>query len=336
MRSAIAITASGDGADVAPFRFVALARRGVLFRGRPMSCRHPIICALLVLTACGSKADVARAKRSLYDADFAVVFSAALEATRDVYPNVSDFPGTGTIKTAWHQVSYANNQDDLSNAGSISAMPANQQAGAGGMPTRLAYKRYFVRFDVNVGGGRPWRIKIVGHASEWEPGAAMPSELTGAARPHWLDGRTDALTHAIFKRVKKFAVPMSEEVAVEPGDEVARTDPKTFAKVPPKAATRLAALRDAVVRRELETLRAALFDDVVWSLGGAPGADTALAMWQADPEALDTMAKLLGETCGGDDKKVMCPAGAVATGQWQLVLEHRGEAWKVASYVKAE
>ena len=66
------------------------------------------------------------------------------------------------------------------------------------MPTRLAYKRFFIRFDVGVIGGRPWRVKVVGHASEWEPGNAMPTELHGPARPHWLEGRTDALTVAVL------------------------------------------------------------------------------------------------------------------------------------------
>src|ERR1043165_3905034 len=107
------------------------------------------------------------------------------------------------------------------------------------MPTRLAYKRYFVRFDVSVAGGRPWRVKVVGHASEWEPGAAMPTELKGPARPPWLEGRLDAPTLAIFKRVKQFAVPMKEELVKDkPDDPTPKTDPKQFGKVPPDAAKR--------------------------------------------------------------------------------------------------
>jgi hypothetical protein len=189
---------------------------------------------------------------------------------------------------------------------------------------------------VVVTGGRPWRIKVVGHASEWEPGAAMPSELRGPARPPWLDGRIDSLTLAIFKKVKKYAVPMKDEVP-EPTaeDKLPKTDPKAFANVPPEAAKRLAQLKDFTSRRDYASLRGLVFDDVAWSLGGSPGIDTAMAMWQADPDMLDSMTKAIANGCDGKDKKVRCPAGDPQPGQYQLVLEQRGE-WKVASFVKAE
>ena len=63
---------------------------------------------LAVLAACGNKKDVEAAKHSLYDTDFAIVYSAALEATRELYPNLDDNPGPGKISTAWHQVQYSN------------------------------------------------------------------------------------------------------------------------------------------------------------------------------------------------------------------------------------
>ncbi|MBA3820495.1 MAG: hypothetical protein H0X17_16515, partial [Deltaproteobacteria bacterium] len=152
----------------------------------------------MAASACGNKKDVKIAKRSVYDADFAIVYSASLNATRDLYPTLDDNPGPGLIKTAWHQVSYANNEDDMANQ---RTMATGQGVGGGavtpgqaavGQPTRLAYKRFFIRFEVGVVGGRPWRVRVVGHASEWEPGNALPTELKGAARPPWLDGRTDA------------------------------------------------------------------------------------------------------------------------------------------------
>jgi hypothetical protein len=309
-----------------------------------MTSRHRItIILVFALAACGNKAEVNRAKHSLYDTDFAVVYSGALEATRVLYPNLDDNPGNGSIKTAWHQVSYANNQDDLTQNQSLSTTGAPSTlspggAGQAGMPTRLAYKRYFIRFDVIIAGGRPWRVKVVGHASEWEPGAAMPTELRGPARPPWLDGRIDALTLAIFKRVRQFAVPMKEELVKDkPDDPTPKTDPKQFGKVAPEAAKRLAELRDAVIRRDYSTLRAQMSDDVKWSLGGEGNADTAMAMWQADPEPLDAMAKTIqGGACAGTDKRVSCPGGDPAPAQWQLVIELRGDQWKLVSFVKAE
>jgi hypothetical protein len=191
-------------------------------------------------------------------------------------------PDSGAIKTAWHRVSYANNQDDLTaggrtlSTGAGGSTVANSPAAAqSGMPTRLAYKRYFIRFDVVVAGGRPWRVQVVGHASEWEPGAAMPNELRGAARPPWLDGRTDALTLAIYKKIKRFAVPMKEDV-VEPKAEdlIPKTDPKPSqrarrgrqrSRIGVRRASRGTALHAAVRRRGVEPRR-------------QPCADTAMAM----------------------------------------------------------
>ncbi len=300
----------------------------------------------MLAAACGgnTKRDAKAARQSVYDADFAIVFAAALEATRALYPSLDDAPGAGTIKTAWHQVQYANTQDDLANQRTIAQgqglgrgmSPA--LAGAGGIPTRLAYKRFFVRFDVSVTGGRPWRVKVVGHASEWEPGNAMPTDLRGAARPHWLDGRIDALTVAIYRRIKPYAKPMKEEVSEDkPEDALPKADPKAWKGLPPAAGQRLAKLKDAIVLRDYGALRAQLADDVVWSLGGAPGADTAMAMWQADPEALDALVRAI-ESCAAaaGGQRVTCPGGEPVAGAWQLVLELRGKDWKVVSFVKGE
>lgn len=304
----------------------------------------PILLAITVFAACGSKREVERAKKSLYDADFAVVYSAALEATRNIYPNLDDSPGAGAVRTAWHQVTYANNQDDLSQGKTLSTgqgggMATTQGQAAAGMPTRLAYKRFFIRFDVTVTGGRPWRIKVQGHASEWEPGAALPVELRGPARPHWLEGRTDALTLAIYKRIKGVAVPMKElPPEIKQEDTIPKTDPKAFTNVPPDAAKRLASLKDASANRDYAMLRAQVFEDVTWSAGGDPGADTAMAMWQADPEALDGMVKTIASGCAAEsDKKIICPLkDKRVPGAWQLTLELRGTEWKMASFVRAE
>lgn len=308
-----------------------------------MQRRHIIffVAILLSLGACKNKKEVQSARSSLYDTDFALVFSAALEATRAVYSNVDDFPGTGMIRTAWHQVSYANNQDDLANQRTVAqgqGVPTVSSQGtvAAGMPTRLAYKRMFVRFDVSVVGGRPWRVKVVGHAAEWDPGNAMPTELRGMAKPPWLDGRTEALQVSIYRKMKNFAVPMKEEVEIKTEPEMPKTDPTMFKDVPAPAATALAAIKDALARRDYASLRTVLADDVVWSLGGAPDAETAMAMWQADAESLDAMARVLAGGCGAVDKRVACPAGTPPVGTWQLVLEPRADSWKVTSFVKAE
>jgi hypothetical protein len=305
--------------------------------------RHRIIflaTAMALVAACQSnKKDVEAAKSSAFDADFAVIYSAAIEATRANYPNLEDAPGRGAIKTAWHQISNANTEDNMANSPTMSSGPgigrANQSAAnqaASGMPTRLAYKRFFIRFDVAITGGRPWRLKVVGHASMWEPGAAEPTELRGAARPSWLESRTDALIATIYKRIKAYAVPLKETIS----DEAPRADPAAFTDVPPPAAKVLAALKDAVAVRDYAALRPLLADDVVWSLGGGTGADVALATWQADPEPLEAMTTLMAAGCGGDAKKVTCPAGPPKPGTYQVVLEPRADTWRVTSFVRAE
>jgi len=303
-----------------------------------------IILSTLVVSACKNKKEIHSAKHSLFDTDFAVVFSAALIATREAYSNVDDFPSTGMIKTAWHQVSYANNQDDLSNQRTVAqsqgmaggAGSTTQGQAAAGMPTRLAYKRQFVRFDISVIGGRPWRVKVIGRAAEWDPGNALPTEMRGMAKPPWLDGRTEALQVAIYRKLKKTAVPMKEEVEIKTDPVMPTTDPTTFKDIPPEAARSLASIKDALARRDYSALRAMLADDVVWSLGGAPGADTAMAMWQADPESLDAMGRVIAAGCGAKDMRVVCPIGVPVHGAWQLVMEPRPSVWKVASFIKAE
>jgi hypothetical protein len=310
-----------------------------------MAGRHRIILfAALALAACASNTkEVKDATHSVYDADFAIVYSAALDVTRHFYPNMNDNPGPGTIATAWHEVRYNTDQDadmtsqsTLANANGVNtgASQAQMQAGA---PTRLAYKRYYIRFDVKVVGGRPWRVKVVGHASAWDPGAAMPVELHGMARPHWLTGRTEALEVAIYKRIKQFAKPVKEEVPVDPNEvDIVKTDPASFKAVPPAAAKLLAEVKDTLAKRDYPTLRTQLSDDIVWSLGGGTGADVAMATWQADPGAFDAMAGAIAAGCAADGNKAVCPAGPAKAGTYQLTVEPRGDEWKVTSFVRDE
>ena len=313
-----------------------------------MARRHRIIfLATLLAALCvacgGSKKDVERARRSVYDTEFVTVYNAALQATRDLYPHLNESPGPGRISTAWVQVRFGNNQDDLGNqrvlaqSQGMQGAPGSPQSTMVGMPTRLAYKRFFVRFDVSVIGGRPWRVKVVGHASEWDPGAALPSPMTGAQRPAWLDGRVDALTLAIYKKIKRYAIERKEEVVIPIEQTLPKTDPTAFKGVPAGAAKALAGLKDTISKRDYVALRPLLDENVVWSLGGGTGADIAIATWQADPGILESMHPAINAGCAqGADKRVACPAGEPQRNVFQLILEERAGAWKVTSFVRAE
>src|SRR5262245_50791021 len=127
--------------------------------------RITLIVALFVLAACQSKAEIRKARRSAYDTDFAIVYSEALAAVRELYPDLAEDPTRGLISTAWHQITFSSTQEDERNRNP--AMGTTGQPNSTlGMPRQG--KRTFVRFDISVSDERPHRVKVYGKASEWE------------------------------------------------------------------------------------------------------------------------------------------------------------------------
>jgi hypothetical protein len=159
--------------------------------------------AAIAFTACGgtSSRESETARASLYDTDFSTVFEAARAATTLRYHRVVASQGTGTIQTAWQQVSMAETPD-----ASPDIMVKNGTGGSTRMHTGQA-TRYFVRFDIAITGGRPWHVDVVGHAASWSQGMAVPVELRRGDKPAWLGVRSETLTVAIHERIKQFAVP---------------------------------------------------------------------------------------------------------------------------------
>jgi len=294
------------------------------------------VSAAVLVPACMSKKEVAEARASVYDADFAVVYSAAVEAVRELYPEFDDDPSTGTIHTAWHQVKYTDVGADDPKTTQIrdraAGVGASSPSGSMGYNPSLAHRLNFIRFDVYVAGGRPWRVRVVGKASQLEPGNALPTELKGANQPHWLGGRTDALTLAIHRKLKKVArrAPPPVEVAPPPPEKI-----DVAGDIPPAARDVAAEVVRALHDRDYGKLRGFLADDVVWSLGAAGGADGAMAMWQADPGVFGEMEHAITAGCGAADAEVVCPA-QVGSGGWQARFAQRGSGWKLASFVTAE
>ena len=273
------------------------------------------------------------------------MFSEVVAAVRELYPNLDEDPAQGTVRTAWHQVQFSTGADDHRSMQQRDPALNNNPSTAGGggtftTPTSAAYKRLFIRFDVTVTGGRPWRIKIVGKASEWDPGNAQPTELRGAATPHWLPGRKDGLLVAIYRRLKRYAIQI--EQPEEEVEEVAGVDPGQFGDIPAGAGTAAAGLVEAIEARNIPALRAGLADDVIWSFGAAGDADTAIAMWQADAEALEALANVLYAGCRKDPSDpgtVTCPPAATEEPGylgWRATLGLEGDVWKLTSFVKGD
>jgi hypothetical protein len=293
------------------------------------------IALAVAATGCISKKEVEAAKTSAYDADFAVVFGAVAEAVRDVYPNLTETAQKGAISTSWHRVHLAGDSGDGTvQASSRAPASANSQA-TNTFSSDSAFKRFFIRFDIAVAGGRPWRVRLVGRAAEWDPGNAVPTELRGGSRPPWLDSRSDALLVAIHRKLSKYAIERGEDTQRDSDADIGpRSDPKSFTGIPPDAAQALAGLRDEVLRRDWGRLRNRFSADVVWSLGAEPGIDAAMALWQADPSALDQLQKALDVGCATQGADVLCPKEALTPGfaGYRLQLVKRGDSWKVVSF----
>lgn len=295
-----------------------------------------LIAIAIAVSGCLSKKEVEQAKSSNYDADFSLVYGDAVAAVRELYPNLSESPTKGGIATTWHPVHLSGDANDAQSAQASSRAPAASANPATTFSGDSAFKRYFIRFDVNVSGGRPWRIRIVGRAAEWDPGSATPTELRGASRPPWLDGRTDALFVAIHRRLKAYAIERADDTADSSTADIGRrSDPKAFAGIAPAAAQELAGLRDEVLRRDWARLRRRFAADIRWSLGADPGIDAAMALWQADPTALDEMQKALDQGCAPSGAEVTCPKSALTPGfaGYRLVLSNRGGTWTVTSFL---
>lgn len=303
--------------------------------------RFPIpttILALAVLAGggCGASAsEVYKAKTSAYDADFAVVFSHTLNAVRELYPHYVENPSAGWIKTSWHPLR-------VSQAGSDPGTYQQVQDPNDPMGTNYVQsgpsKRYYIRFRVYVIGGRPWRVRVEGEASLWEAGA-VPTPLKGAETPHWLKGRTEALQVAIYRKLKKYAVPIADVKAAredEPPPPVEH-DEREFGELPAGATDVIRKVRDAAQAGDFPGLRAHMVDDFTWSAGAAPSADTAIVMLQADPTLLAALVNVINDGCGvdADGATVMCPANPAPTG-YRAGFAQVGGVWKLTFFVGAD
>ncbi len=299
-----------------------------------------LCCAFAIWGAscAASKAEVQRAKTAGYQADFSTVYGETLAAVVKLYPRTTENAVDGVIRTAWHQVSVEGGGGQSSDPGQqVAGSTANSNALAGSASADR--KLFFIRFRVHVVGGKPWRVRVIGEASEWAAGVT-PMPLRGAEVPHWLKGRTDALHVSIYERLKDVAVKVEAEIPQAEGKVITIDAPANFGEIPEGAQALLEEIHRALSLRAFPDLRVALADDVQWSEGEVGSADVAMAMWQADTSLLEAMRTVIATGCvaGDGDVSVSCPRAYSETPNYKghrLILEKRGDQWLITAFVKS-
>ena len=268
-----------------------------------------------------------------YRGDFAVVYTETLAAVRDLYPELAEDARAGVIKTAWHPVNVKQGTDD-------SAQHNPQRGIATSSQLR---QQYFVRFQVRVVGGKPWRVRVYGEASRWNIGD-MPTPLHGAEKPAWLEGRVNALEVAIHERLKPHAVALKFRPDDKPAPAapvVTPIDTAKYGAVPPAAAKVIADVERAAGARDVAGLRPFMAADFTYNFGDAPSADTAIVVWQADPSVLGELVKALGAGCAHDPTgaQVVCPASFLKDAEspgYRVSFRQVGGSWKMVSFVNGD
>ena len=268
----------------------------------------------------------------VYDADFAIVYNAALDVDAQPLSEPERQPrsrhasrprGTRSSTRTTQDDRHGEPADARERAGRQREWRPRRARSLPGMPTRLAYKRYFIRFDVRVVGGRPWRVKV--DRPRVRVGSRAPrcrSSCTAMARPHWLAGpHRGARGRDLPQHQAVREAGQGRGAGTSPSRTTCRRPTPRRSRPCPAAAAKVLADDRGYPRRSATTTRCAaqLADDIVWSLGGGTGADVAMATWQADPGAFDAMADAIAAGCAADgDKKAVCPAGAPKAGTYQL------------------
>lgn len=298
------------------------------------------LAALVIALAggCGASSKEVRAARSSgYQADFALVYSEVLAEVRKLYPQLDENASAGVIKTSWHPLRVSTGREEQR------ATQRRDTVGlVGGQFVGTPIKQYFIRFTVYVVGGKPWRVRVVGQASQWEAGA-VPVEMRGGDEPHWLAGRTQALEVGIYRRLKSHAVKMEAPASeAEVADGPPEITPGLFGDIPDQAAAAVAGVLAAAKARDLVSLGTRMHRDFTWSLGAPPSARDAMLMWQADGTIMAQLIAVLEAGCraAAAGTAISCPPQAADQAHYQgyragFAAQPDGS-WKMVHFMSAE
>ncbi len=297
-----------------------------------------VVGAAVAVAGCGASAREARTARTVaYDADYALVFNQVMAAVAADYPDfVAENAGQGEIRTPWFPV------------GLVSEPGASAGASGRGAVTEEAPTRFYVRFDIEVTGGRPWRVHVRGQASSWQIGEPMPVVLHGPGEPPWLQGRIDALQVEIHRRLARHAVTAGPDADAQQAADPAAALPAHLADLPVAAARVALAVQRAAEARDIDRLAGLMHDDFAWSPGAPPDARTAVGVWRADPGVLAHLGAAIAAGCRAAPKeqdadqhagrRVVCPAAAAEPGfagyraELTPASPGAGAGWKLAAF----
>jgi hypothetical protein len=90
----------------------------------------------------------------------------------------------------------------------------------------------------------------------------------------------------------------------------------------------------AARKKDVAGLRRYMASDFAWSEGGAPSADTALSLWNADPLVLAQLARTLdaGCTVAEKDARIVCDAPE----RWHAEFRKQNGTWRFAAFYQSE
>jgi hypothetical protein len=285
--------------------------------------------ALALLAACGpSTSQVERSKSVVYQADFALVWNAVLQAVKLDYKDIKFEDATkGVVQTDWHPIERGGESVDQDQTLTETEQEALERERSRD-PKRSAAKLFRVRVEVGR-GGPPWRVKITGEAARYEPGMTMliPYSRGAADEPVWVQPRIDRLYVAIYERLDKYAI----ETDKPPPDDVARKtfDTSAWPNLPSDAQRVLGEIRAACARKDANGVRPHMSDPFGSSVGAVP-ADQTVAIWTADSTELGVLQAALDKGCDLDAaaERITCPKGG-APGL-RAVLQKTAGVWKLA------
>jgi hypothetical protein len=155
--------------------------------------------ALFTVAGCGapggSRAATAAMKdvrTAAYDADFDVVWAAAIDALREDYPIVKVLDKKAhKIVTCWRPIDRDENTRTAVN-------PAG------------AWRLY--RAIVEISPERPYRVSVAGRAGELSVPIIRPYQEGDIAEPGWREGRTQRIQTTIHERLKQYAQTTNQEM----------------------------------------------------------------------------------------------------------------------------